>query len=203
MLQKQKIFDSDELEQYQLPIRLAPNLVNTLYQRIKSIQDLLTCYPNITHEQMFQKIDPILYEYYKKIQDRSTDPMDAICKFYIELSPIEETINPHSLFYPKKLMTRLAYEMASASTVEEQDMIPIIEAMESFISSINFSVLSEAEQLHILGYLSGMEHTSNLEIHGCSVLDHPLLMHMLDNRTNRRVTFTFYNMQSSPFTLLR
>ena len=65
-LQQQKILDGDEFKQYQLPIRLTPNLVNTLYQRIKSIQELLTHYPDITHEQLFQKIDPILYEYYKK-----------------------------------------------------------------------------------------------------------------------------------------
>ena len=199
VLQQQKIFDSDELKQYQLPIRLTPNLVNTLYQRIKSIQDLLTHYPDITHEQLFQKIDPILYEHYKKIQGRSTDPMDAICKLYVESSSTEKTINPHSLFYPAKLMTRLAHEAASTYAVEEQCTIPITEAMENFISSINFSVLSEAEQLNILGYLSDMEHINNFEIHGCSVLDQPLLLHMLDEQMNRGFTFTFCNMQNSSF----
>ena len=199
VLQQQKIFDSDELKQYQLPIRLTPNLANTLYQRIKSIQELLTHYPEITHEQLFQKIDPILYEHYKKIQNGSADPMDAICKLYVKSSPLEETINPYSLFYPRKLMTRLAHEAASASAFEEQCTIPIIEAIESFISSINFSVLSEAEQLHILGYLSNMEHINNLEIHGCSVLNQPLLLRMLDEQMNRGLTFTFCNMQNSPF----
>ena len=138
LLQQQKILDGDEFKQYQLPIRLTPNLVNTLYQRIKSIQELLRHYPDITHEQLFQRTDPILYEYYKKIQDGSADPMDALCKLYVGLSTIEETINPHSFFYSGKLMTRLAHEVASAYAFEAQRIIPIIEAMENFIRGHKF-----------------------------------------------------------------
>ena len=199
LLKKQKILDGDELKQYQLPIRLTPNLVNTLYQRIKSIQNLLTHYPDITHEQLFQKTDPVLYEHYKKTRGRSTSPMDAICKLYAESASTEKTVNPHSLFYPGKLMTRLAHEAVSTYAFKEQYTIPIIEAMESFISSINFGVLSETEQLYILSYLSGMEHVKNFEIHGCSVLDQPFLLHMLDERMSRGFTFTFCNTQNSSF----
>ena len=122
----------------------------------------------------------------KRVQNRSTNPMDAICKLYVELSTIEETINPHSFFYSGKLMTRLAHEAASASAFEAQRIIPITDAMESFIQSINFSVLSETEQLHVLSYLSHMEHINHLEIHGCCMLDQPFLLHMLDKRGNLR-----------------
>ena len=47
-------------------------------------------------------------------------------------------------------------------------------------------MLSEAEQLHVLSYLSHIEYINHLEIHGCRVLDQPFLLHMLDKRGNLR-----------------
>jgi ankyrin repeat protein len=57
----------------QLPIRLVPGTVTQLYHKLCQLQVCLRAHPQVTHAELFQKIEPTLSDYYQKIAKQHPD----------------------------------------------------------------------------------------------------------------------------------
>ena len=184
LLQQQGVFSENELQQLSLPIRLVPDLVPQLYQRIKSIQDKLRNHPDITHNQLLEALYPMLYKYYRNIKTKHDNPLEAIYRLYHRPISVENTVNPKTRIYDGTLLTQIARRQAKIYDFEVNRTLSIKDATEMFMKSMDFSSIPEKEQVGLLIYLKDLDYIKHFEVHNCAVIDIIFVLHLLEKHPN-------------------
>lgn len=137
----------------QLPIKLVPKTSIKLYKKLLKIHDILIHGDDVTHNDLFEKVEPILYRYYKEVAQKAKREMAlkggnsyiwrAIEILYENSSPtIQDLVNLQSHIhteYASSIMTSMALKTAKKRGYEDKRIQSIVEATEEFIAHIDYT----------------------------------------------------------------
>jgi hypothetical protein len=209
-LLNEEIFSDDDFENLHLPITFVKGTVLQIYQKLKIIQKELTSNPNITHLELFQKVEPLLYYYYQGIKLKidlhnahasfkrlnrdahlASLMLNCITELYSARPPPFEDI--FSLLLKQKEIENDVYENLSeklkANTIpvfrfEEERFTNVIEELQSFLCSLDYQHFDYNTHILFLSNLGEFKVLDRLTIRNSTLLDYVMLLRFLDRMSS-------------------
>lgn len=174
---KDKIFTDDDYEKLKLPITFNQGEVRELYQRLVRMQQVIREFPNITHRELLKKINHALEGFYATIQNKSKDPLDALAAIWKD-PRVEDVLEPSQMTSSDGMDYRTFMSMEDKKITE--DKLPLKQATEELLATIDYSMLAEDLQRRLLGKLRRLPFVSLLTLRKVTVFKSFELLSVLE-----------------------
>jgi len=177
----------EEAKKIKVPIFLHEGLAERLYKKMITIQEYLQKHSNATHNDLFQKIEPILFRYYQSVLEKHpNDIVGATAALYTRAATVEELVDLQTRINTlQKLQTAIALRTAKPFDWENNRTQGIENALESFIASLDFGKMKGEIQLLFFSYIRKFKGIAHLSIKNSVALDSraidllmPLISHL-------------------------
>jgi ankyrin repeat protein/Ran GTPase-activating protein (RanGAP) involved in mRNA processing and transport len=146
-LWEEGVFTTEELRGgktrgMQLPIRLRPGTVTRLYQKLRTLQAYLSEHPEATHQVLFQRLEPDLFQHYQAIQARyPNDIMHCLRQLYLEAQPtVQARLHIASQLRSQQTaaLTHSVLESTELKMLEAQQTLPIEKAVAELLTLLDY-----------------------------------------------------------------
>lgn len=157
----------------QLPIKFRPNTVRVVYNRIRIIQKLMKENPKMTHEELFEKLEPDLCQHYNKLlEENNGDIYKSILNLYnLWDQVIEAKDEPKSMSGPKiDPLTKIALSSASDMDFEAQRIQTVTGAAEELIATFKWVEFKPTQAQLYLKSIQKLSFISVLTFNECTHL---------------------------------
>lgn len=180
-LVEMRIFSKEELMEMGCPIKLLPNTLSQLQNKLQQIKQLLTETPTMTLMQLFAAVEPIPQLYYQQLLTLNSDeaaPLEklikiweGICQPYGNKLTIEDTLDLNAIVAKKSVEEHL-----KSSTIRDRNYFKknrtqnLLDALKDWLAQLDGKLLTSATQQLLLHQLSRVKSLQHLTFYRWSEL---------------------------------